>query len=128
MPRKPSVEKSPVSLALILMREQLGYVSQEQFAKLLHVSLPTVGRWETTSPPGRSTLYRIVCFARLKKLPIAAVLQHELEKERYTHAHARWFRLHNDEEAECVRAVLLILREPVYAELRPKLEAVLLGA
>lgn len=103
------------------MRQQLG-LTQAQLAKRLRVALATVGRWESWDPPRRITLARLARFAQFNKLPIAAVFQAELDKEnKDLNPRPKWFRLQSDEEAKYVRATLLILRDPEYAEVRPKL-------
>ena len=48
---RPSVKpKNSVSVTLIGMRRQLG-MTQAELARALGVALPTVGRWESWSPP-----------------------------------------------------------------------------
>lgn len=120
MPRRPATEKSDVSAALILMRQQCG-MTQMEFAGELDVALSTIGRWESWDPPRGKALERITRYAQFHKLPIAAVLQYELGKEESRPPHPSWFRLHTKEEAMYIRATLLILRDPMYAKLRPKL-------
>lgn len=101
------------------MRQQLG-LTQAELATKLKVALSTIGRWESWDPPKGHSLDRLIRFAELNKLPIAASLRHEREQAD-EQSHAQWFRLHTDEEAKYVRVTLLILRDPLFAEVRPKL-------
>jgi transcriptional regulator with XRE-family HTH domain len=58
MPRPTTREKSIESLAIVSLRKFLGE-SQQQFAARLKTSTPVIGRWETSTPPGKKILKRL---------------------------------------------------------------------
>ena len=73
-------QRTPVQRALIELRKRMGH-SQESLARTLNVSLPTVGRWETTLEPKGINLARLEKIATEKQLPeVAAVFQAALDK------------------------------------------------
>jgi len=76
--------KSNASAALVLLREELG-VTQAGLAAMLNVSLPTVGRWESWSPPGRIRTEMLARFALRHQLPEIAQLFRTLNGEKYFH-------------------------------------------
>ena len=126
MPQRTSKDKDPVSVAMILMRHQLG-LTQAELAHALKVALPTVGRWESWDPPRGIILERLARFAEFHGLPVAADFRYVIDKE-LTGILPVWFRMESDQEAEYVKALLLILREPKFAKVRPELRQLMMPA
>ena len=119
MPRKPSKEKDPVSVALIQMRGQRGWTQMQQ-AGDLKVALSTVARWEGWGPPKGEVLRRLTAYAKFNKLPAAAALQYELDKEN-SRTLPDWCQPRSGEEKNCIEAVVRVLRESEFAKDRGKL-------
>jgi transcriptional regulator with XRE-family HTH domain len=63
MARPSAKEKQQISLAVIELRRRLGE-TQQDFANRLGIALPTVARYETSSPPRGAVLDRIAQLAR----------------------------------------------------------------
>jgi transcriptional regulator with XRE-family HTH domain len=59
-----SASRHPASAALIALREALGMSQQRLAVEILHVSISTVGRWESFEPPTGETLLRLADIAR----------------------------------------------------------------
>jgi len=116
---RPSVKpKNSVSVTLIGMRRQLG-MTQAELARALGVALPTVGRWESWSPPTGKSLERLVLFAEEKGLSTtSADLRTELELQSGGHIVPRSWVAYSDEESHYVEAVLMALRESRFQQLR----------
>jgi transcriptional regulator with XRE-family HTH domain len=77
-------KRTPVQVALIELRGRLGH-SQESLARQLKVSLPTVGKWETTTPPtavALAVLYKLAADNGHEKL--ARVFDTALEQLKAT--------------------------------------------
>jgi transcriptional regulator with XRE-family HTH domain len=72
--RRPSRQKTAVSSAVTRLRQFLGE-TQTQFGKRFAVTKVTVARWETSHPPTRDTLQRILRVADENVFPGAAVLR-----------------------------------------------------
>src|SRR3954451_13966989 len=66
MPRRPSREKSEVSLKLIELRRLLGD-SQQKFGDRLGLALNTIARYETDQPPTGKVLLKIANVAALNR-------------------------------------------------------------
>ena len=126
MGRPPSIEKHPVSLAMMLMRSELG-ITQAQLAKELKVALASVGKWESWGPPKGVILERLARYAGCLGLSAAKVFEHALEKEKSRESPS-WLRVESDEEKNQLKAHLLILREREFAKDRAKLRQALAPA
>jgi hypothetical protein len=126
MARPPSIKKNVVSTALILMRSELGF-TQAQLAEALQVALPSVGKWESWGPPKGVILERLAVYAEVRGLSAAKIFRYALEKEKSRRSPS-WLRVESDEEQNQLKAHLLILRDPEFAHLRPKLRRLLAPA
>ena len=62
MGRPALIEKHAASLAVIKMRQELGW-TQAKLAEAMDVALPTVGRWESFGIPSEVALRRLADFA-----------------------------------------------------------------
>jgi len=124
MSRPSSRPKDIASLAVIQMRRDLK-MTQAQLAAALDVTLPTVGRWESWSPPRGITLEKLARFAERNGLVMAASdLRWVIDAER-GHEYPLSFGVNSGEESQFVFAVLDVLREAEFASLRPRLKRLL---
>ena len=72
--------RTPVQRALIELRTKLGH-SQESLAREMDVTLPTVGKWETSTPPAGVALAALHALAVMKGHPeLGQVFIDELHK------------------------------------------------
>ena len=116
-------ERAPLSVAMIRMRLRLG-LTQAELAKALNVALPTVGRWESWDPPRGISLERIARFAESHGLEEAADFKYVIARE---HAGVLPVWIQTDQETEYVKALLMVLREQKFTELRLELKKFLEG-
>ena len=113
MGRPPSIEKHPLSLAMIVMRKELG-MTQTQLAQSIHVTLPSIGKWESWMPPTGIALFRIAEFAELNGVHVATEFRRAVEAEAEDRAYAI--------------ALRRILKEPQFVHLRPRIRKLLAPA
>jgi transcriptional regulator with XRE-family HTH domain len=108
------------------MRERMG-MTQAEFADEWGVALPTVGRWESSTPPTGVHLERLASAAERKGFrSVAATFRHALSKERRGGLPSTVC-LRSEKESIYVGAVLDVLEgaDPALAGLRPALARVL---
>ncbi len=66
MSREKRDERNPASRAVIDLRERLKLTQQRFAVEIMDCAVPTVGKWETSSPPTGSTLLRLADVAERK--------------------------------------------------------------
>jgi len=96
-------------------------MTQAQFAHYFGVTLPTIGRWESYSPPTGINLERLALLAKEKGAAAAADFQSALKSDP-DRAVPMWaVRLGSEEDTRCVNALLYVLHHRDHARLRPAL-------
>jgi transcriptional regulator with XRE-family HTH domain len=106
------------------MRRDLG-LTQAELARRLKVALPTVGKWESYSPPGEEALEQLALFAERNGLGRAALdFRYALVNLRNREL-PRWVGLGSAEESRYIVAVLEVMKNEGFADIRRELDRLL---
>jgi transcriptional regulator with XRE-family HTH domain len=123
MARPSTRKKDAASIAVIEMRRRMGWTQTELAAKF-GCAVQTVGRWESYDPPRGRTLERLARFADKAKYTRAFDFWSLVEFEKGIER-PLWFSVDSQEESLFAAALLKLLREPEWADLRPDLARVM---
>jgi transcriptional regulator with XRE-family HTH domain len=100
-------------------------LTQAELARRLKVALPTLGKWESYSPPGQEALEQLALFAERNGLTRAALdFRYALVNLRNREL-PRWVGLNSANESHVIKAALEILRNEEFANIRRELYSIL---